>query len=146
MRKHEFSINLRGAINYRGWYKYEFGRRYIPTQPFYHWHHCKWLKKNNVSFYQAPNKKLLWPIDEIIQWQTIWVNPTNILPQKLYQDMESSSLNGYIMVQQWYLGLLVHTHISVYYPPVFYQRVKFYRAVKIDMVRFRWKNSVIVKY
>ena len=56
--------------------------------------------------------------------------------------MTSSSLNGDIVVRKGYFVLLGNTNVLVYYPPVYLQRINVYRVKTMDMVRFRWNNSV----
>ena len=50
--------------------------------------------------------------------------------------MESSALNGDIVVKRGYFGLLGNGHILVYYPLISYQRINVYRVETMDMGRF----------
>ena len=43
------------------------------------------------------------------------------------------ALNGYILAERGYFGLLMITNILVYYPLVSYQRIKVYRFETMDM-------------
>ena len=60
--------------------------------------------------------------------------------------MAYSDLNGNIMVQNGYFGLLGNYHILVYYPSISYQRIEVYRVETMDMGRFCWNNSISGKW
>ena len=51
----------------------------------------------------------------------------------MYQEIAYLALNGDIMAERGYFGLLKMTNIFVYYPLVSSQRIKVYRFETMDM-------------
>ena len=59
--------------------------------------------------------------------------------------MASSGLNGDIMVQKGYFGLLVNNSILIHYPLISSQRINVYRVETTDIVIIHWYNGVNIK-
>ena len=57
--------------------------------------------------------------------------------------MTSSVLFGYVMVQNGIFWTIGEQSYLVYYPIIYYQRIKVYRVETMDMGRSHWNNGVI---
>ena len=59
----------------------------------------------------------------------------------MYQEITSSVLFGDVMVQNKIFWTIVEQKYFIYYPIIYYLRIKVYRVETMDMGRSHWNNS-----
>ena len=60
----------------------------------------------------------------------------------MWQEITSSVLFGDVMVQNGIFWTIEEQTYLVYYPIIYYRKIKVYRVEIVDMGRYHWNNGV----